>query len=122
MRFRNVVLVAALMIAAIFILAVSRDWPRIFFKCESFGCIGLGFLYLLICVLVVAAFFVCGVLFGPVPRLSSGLFAGGVATLAMAFALGALFLLNQLQIAQDWKEYDAVCAQHPELCPEKSKP
>ncbi|MEW6181533.1 MAG: hypothetical protein AB1522_16730 [Chloroflexota bacterium] len=122
MRFKYVVLAAALMIAALFLLAASRDWLRFFFTCESFGCIGLGFLYLLISALIVASFFICGILFGPAPRLSSGLFAGGVATLAMAVSYGVLFLLNQLQIAQDWKQYEAACAQHPELCPEKSMP
>jgi hypothetical protein len=122
MRFKYIVFVAAPMIATVFVLAALNDWLRFFFHCESFGCAGFGLLYLLIGTLIVASFFLSGLLFGPAPRLSSGLFAGGIATLTMILSFGVLFMHNQFKIAQDWKEYEKVCAQHPELCPSKSAP
>lgn len=122
MKFKYVILVTALMVGVLFVLTVERDWLRFFFACEGFGCIGLGILELLLSVLIVVSFIICGILFGPAPRLISGLFAGGVATFAMVVSFGTIFMLNQLQISQDWKKYEEACAQHPELCPEKSAP
>ena len=122
MKFKYAVLAVAFMVATVFVLAVSRGWFRLLFMCEGFGCTGLGLVYAVISALVVFLFFVFGVLLGPVPRLSSGLFAAGVAVLAMAVSWGVLFVLNQSQIARDMENYEAACAQHPKLCPEKSLP
>lgn len=119
MRFKYVVLVAALVVATLFVLLVSKSW---LFHCEGFGCTGLAFLHLLISALIVAIFFLLGILFGPAPRFFSGLFSGGIAALAMLISFGVIFIFNQFQIAQDWKEYEKACAQYPVLCPEKSAP
>lgn len=120
MTFKTVVIAAALTIAALLSLAFTRGW--LWFYCEGFGCNGVGVLYLLINALVVVAFFISGVCLGPAPRLSLGLFAGGVALVAIMLAIGVILIEAQWRISQDWEETEKACAQHPDLCPETDNP
>ena len=121
-RFAYSVLILAALTGTLFVLAITTGWLRTIFRCESFGCISLAFLYLVISALITITFFICGVLFGPKPRLSSGLFAGGVSVIAMIISFGAVYIQNQLQIEQDLKSYEEACAKHPEICPEQRSP
>jgi hypothetical protein len=122
MKFRLAVVAAAIGCAALFALAYMGDALRAIFRCEGFGCAGLGILYLALAVLVVLAFVAVGAWLGPTPRWASALFAGGMALLAMLVSAWFLNRSNETRIAEGWAEHDRVCVQYPKLCPEKSAP
>ncbi|MBU1237395.1 MAG: hypothetical protein KJ634_14355 [Gammaproteobacteria bacterium] len=122
MRFVLIVVVAAVVSAAMLLLGIEYQWPRALFHCEGFGCSAMGVVYLIYAAAIVVAFAIGGAVFGPRPKASSGLLTGGVATLAMCAVFGILFVQNQMQIADDWRDYADVCAKHPSLCPEKLTP
>jgi hypothetical protein len=122
MKFRLAVVAAAVACAALFALAYLGGWLRAIFRCEGFGCAGLGILYLALAVLVVVAFVAAGAWLGPAPRWASALFAGGMALLAMLVSAWFLYRENEARIAEGWAERDRICAEYPKLCPEKSSP
>jgi hypothetical protein len=122
MKFRLAIVVAASAGATLFALAVTQQWLRAIFRCEGFGCSGLGLLYLALAALVVLVFVVIGAFLGPKPRWSSALFAGGVALLAMLASSWYLNSANEARIAEGWAAHDRACAEYPRLCPEKSAP
>jgi 4-amino-4-deoxy-L-arabinose transferase-like glycosyltransferase len=122
MKFRLAVVAAAIACAALLALAYTGEWLRAIFRCEGFGCSGLGILYLALAVLIVVAFVVAGALFRRQARWTSALFAGGVALLAILASAWYLNRRNEARVAEGWAEHDRVCAQYPKLCPEKSAP
>jgi hypothetical protein len=121
MKFRLVVIVAAIACAVLFALAFMGEWLRALFRCEGFGCMGMGILYLALAVLVVLAFVVAGAYLGK-PRWVGAMLAGSVAAVAMLAASWYIHSQNEARIAEGWAAHDRVCAQYPKLCPEKSAP
>jgi hypothetical protein len=117
MKFRLAVVAAAIACAVLFALAYMGEWLRAIFRCEGFGCSGLGILYLALAVLIVVAFVVAGAWLGPAPRWASALFAGCVALLAILASAWYLNRENEARIAEGWAAHDRACAQYPKLCP-----
>lgn len=122
MKLRLLVVAAAVGCALLFALAYTGDWLRGIFRCEGFGCIGLGILYLALAVLVVLAFAVAGAYLGTRPRWVGAMLAGSVAAVAMLAAFWYIRSQNEARIAEAEAMHESTCARYPKLCPERSAP
>lgn len=119
-RLRATILPSVLFVALSFVLLVHFELLRKlpFFHCESFGCIGLGVLYLLIgLVLIPLCFFGVYLLLSPPPRLKLALLAASAAFLANVLSFLAIFILAQMRLSEDVRNAREACVQYPILCP-----
>jgi hypothetical protein len=95
MRFKPTVVATAIACAILLLLGAANKWPYALFYCEGFGCSVMGVAYLIYASVIVVAFVIGGAGFGPKPRGTSALFAGGSAALAMFTALAFLYVQNK---------------------------
>jgi hypothetical protein len=118
MKFFITVLLLAAITSAIFALSMINHWMRVIFYCEGFGCIGLGFVNLGISALIIIFFIIGAIKFGPSPKYISALYATGVALVGILLAFEALSKHNQSELEESLKDYQEVCIEYPQLCPE----
>lgn len=117
LSFRITFIAAATVCAVLFYLAVTHEWLRMVFYCEGFGCMGLGVLYLVLAAAIVLAFAVLGTVYGPMPRWSSAMFAGGVAAVAMLVAFAVIDQAQKNKNAIAFSKMQLDCAKNAGFCP-----
>ncbi|WP_100640323.1 hypothetical protein [Marinobacter salexigens] len=122
MKFGVTVLASAVVVSAVFALAMTNGWLEAIFSYRNFGWLGIGILYLEISAVIVVLFFIYGLFFGPAPRFLAALYAGCVALLAMIVSLGFQSLHEQSELDKRLNAHEEACDEYPQLCPERRKP
>lgn len=110
---------AALLLGALSVTCYELDILRLIpgMYCESFGCIGLGLIYVTLAVLLPIIFAVGAALLTRQQRSRRFLHALIAGYFSMALAALAINILAQQKIAQGYAEKERACAQYPQLCP-----
>ena len=91
------------------------------FRCESFGCIGLGIIYLAIGALLPIVFAIAAACVVKVNRRQAFLTALLAGYLAMFGAASILNILNNIRIQDGYRKAAEACAEYPQLCPPESE-
>lgn len=113
---------AALLTGPLFILFVRSDVLRKVpgFYCESFGCIGLGIIYIAIGALIPLVFAVIACLFSKTGKREHFLYALIITIMTMGLSFAGLNALNNMDIQKAMEAEEQACREYPQLCPEET--
>ena len=113
------IIAGALLMGAVLLLlqqpSVSGHIP--FLRCESFGCLGTGIMYLAMMVILPWLYAALAALLahGARGRIFMLAMGAGYAAMGLVFVMG--MVINQQRINEAYAAKDTACAQYPQLCP-----
>lgn len=110
---------AAFLTGPLFVLFVRSDILKKIpgFHCESFGCIGLGIIYIAIGALIPLVFSVIACLFSKTGKREHFLYALIVTVMTMGLSFAGLKTLNNMDIQKAMQAEEQACREYPQLCP-----
>lgn len=117
------ILLLSFVMNALFLLVIRMDWIKLLpgMHCESFGCIGLGIIYIALSVFL-------PLIFALVITLINKSAWKKTLLISLAAAYGGMLLvvilsnaMNQQQVKEGIRQAEEACREYPQLCPAKNQ-